>query len=378
MSKKKILHVVNISFVIPYFLGDQIQYLNSKGYEVHIACTKSDHFYELSRKYNFIPFEVNIIRKIDVKEDVITIIKIYKYIKNNNIDIVIGHTPKGGMLSQIAARFAGVEQRIYFRHGLMFETSKGLKKLLLKFVERLTGRLSSKIVAVSESVKNKSIEERLNNPKKEIILNKGTCNGVDIEYFNKSRSKINSDSLLKYKWLQEKFVIGFVGRLVNDKGVKELIGAYQILKYRYENLALLLVGPIEERDRISEGIIKYIKQDDSIVHTGYIDDTYPFYQLMDVFVLPSYREGFPTVVLEASAMEIPVITTKSTGCIDSIIDGKSGLFSKIEANDLAIAISTYIDSPELIKMHGEFGRLFIKNNFDQKLIWQEIEKKILF
>lgn len=373
---QKILHVVNISFVLPYYIGDQFDYFREKDYDLFVACTPSEHLFSYGQEKGFKTFGVHILRAINPVADIKSIWALIKIIKNNNIDIVIGHTPKGAMIAMIAASIAGVKQRIYFRHGLMYETSTGLKKKLLIGIEKLTGRLAKRVVCVSNSVIDKSIKLNLNKPVKNILLNKGTCNGINL---NRMLPLLRKDQkLLEQLGIAvNDRVIGYVGRLVNDKGINELVEAWRLITLQYNNVKLLLVGPFEERDSISEATKEIMNTTDTIIHTGLINDVVPYYNVMDVFILPSYREGFPTVVLEASAMRLPVITTRSTGCVDSIVEEHTGIFTEISSSAIAEALKYYLANPDIARQHGINGRKFVENNFNQETIWKEIENKVL-
>jgi glycosyltransferase involved in cell wall biosynthesis len=376
----KVLHVVNISFALPYFFGPQFDYFQKKGVQFFVACSPDDFFYQYTQSKHVKPIPANILREMNIKEDFRTIRKLITEIRKNEIDIVIGHTPKGAMIGIIAAFCAGVKKRIYFRHGLMYETSTGFKRALLKNIERLTSRLATKVVSVSPSVLEKSVAEKLTPRAKNILLNKGTSNGVDaIHLFNKDRIPQEQTEALRkqYNILSTDKVVGYVGRLVKDKGIQELLTAWKQVIATHPDAKLLLVGPFEKRDSIDQSFKDYIEQEPSIIHTGLMENVTPFYALMDVFILPSYREGFPTVVLEASAMELPIITTRSTGCIDSIIENETGVFTEINAADIAEKINLYLIDKDKAITQGKNGRRFIVENFDQKVIWQEIEEKIL-
>lgn len=380
MKGMKVLHVVNISFVLPYYIGAQFDYFQDKGVQFYVACYDDPFFRQYTQSKNIVPIPANILREINIKEDFKTIRKLIAEIKRNEIDIVIAHTPKGAMIGIIAAFFAGVKKRIYFRHGIMYETSTGFKRNLLKNIERLTSRLSTKVVCVSPSVLEKSIAEKLTPRSKSILLNKGTCNGIDdSNLFNPGMISQEQRAALKsqYNINDTDKVVGYVGRLVKDKGIQELLTAWKQIIKKYPDAKLLLVGPYEQRDSISQEFKDYVEQEPSVIHTGLIENVTPYYTLMDVFILPSYREGFPTVVLEASAMELPVITTRSTGCIDSIVEDKTGIFTAIQPEAIATAIGKYFSDREMALQHGLNGRKFVVENFDQKVIWKEIEEKIL-
>jgi glycosyltransferase involved in cell wall biosynthesis len=379
MFNKKVLHVVNISFVLPYYIGDQFDYFADKGFNFYVACIPSTEFTAYSKEKGFVPIEVNILRTIDLIQDLKAIFKLYGVIKREKIDVVVGHTPKGALIGMAAAYLAGSKNRVYFRHGLMFETSTGLKLGILKTVERFTGFLATKVVCVSPSVLAVSNEERLSAAKKNILLNKGTCNGIDaLVKFSKDGHdpELISQIASRLGIKPSDRVIGFVGRLVNDKGINELLQAWEELLKVQANIKLLLIGPFEQRDALSAEAKSYIKDTPSVIHTGLINDISPYYCLMDIFILPSYREGFPTVVLEASAMEVPVLTTRATGCRDSIIDNETGLFITLDPIDIGSKIKRYLNDPELGKLHGKNGRAFVLKNFDRGKIWNEIAQKV--
>lgn len=376
MKKDKVLHIVTVSFVINHFFGKQFNYLkNESGNEYHLGCTPSKEFFKLSNELEYIPFEVEITRTINPLKDVKAIIRIYQYIKRNNITKVVGHTPKGGMVAMIASFFANISERIYFRHGIIYETSSGAKRILLKNVDKLTGFFASKVVCVSQSVKSISEKDNLNNPAKNIILGLGTCNGIDTENkFNPSKTDTAFLKMLrsKYAIFRDDKVVGYVGRLVKDKGIDELIQGWEIVKLNYSNAKLLLIGPIEERDSISDYSKNKILEDPTIIFTDFVTDASQYFSLMDIFVLPTYREGFPTVALEASSMNLPVIITKATGCTEAILDNKTGLFITHEPIDIANKILYYLQDDTIALKHGKRGRLFVQENFEQTKIWKLI------
>jgi glycosyltransferase involved in cell wall biosynthesis len=257
----------------------------------------------------------------------------------------------------------------------MFETAEGLKKNTFKLIEKITSFFSTKVICVSNSILQKSIKLNLSSKNKTILLRKGSCNGIDYETsFNPEL--LNEDILnsykSKYNFNKEDIVIGFIGRIVQDKGIVELLEAWEILKNKHLNLKLLLIGPIEKRDGIDNSLLNKISTDNRIVFTGMIYDINIHYKLMNIFILPSYREGFPTVVLEASSMELPVITTKKTGCIDSIINNITGIFCDLNPESIVECVEKYILDKNMAITHGKNGRQFVINNFNQTLIWDSL------
>ena len=373
----KVLHVVNISFVLPYYLGEQITYFCDKNFSISIACSDSDEFLKFCYEHNTNPIPLKITRKFDFFNDLKSIFNLIIQIRKNNFNIVIGHTPKGGLISMVASFIANTKKRIYFRHGLMFETSKGFKRSFLIAIEKFTGFLATDVICVSNSVLEVSNKLNLSSPTKNKILNIGTCNGIDsINKFNPNNISENVKINFKnqHDIHPDDIIVGFVGRIVKDKGIEELILAWKNLIITNTNVKLILVGPFEARDSVDLTIQEYIVNEKSIIYVGEQLDTVVYYSILDIFILPSYREGFPTVVLEASSMQLPVITTKNTGCIDSIQENITGIYCDLTTNSIMKSIKYYIDNPSLRKNHGIKGRDFVVNNFNQKLIWKEIEK----
>lgn len=378
MENKNILHVVNVFFVIPYFFGDQFLYFRGHGYNFHIICSPSENLDNYSKDKGFQYEEIPITREFSVIQDFKSLIAICKYIRKNNIQTVVGHTPKGGLLAMIAAFITRVPSRIYFRHGLMYETSKGIKRQILLFAERLTALLANKIVCVSPSVYKKSLSDKLNQEKKQIVLGKGTCGGVD------SLQKFNPDkiNLLKRNELRESLgiapddiVVGYCGRLVKDKGIAELVDAYEMLNLE-KPAKLLLIGGFEKRDSLSDDMVNKIKNNRNIIVTGVVyHEIEYYYSLMNVFVLPSFREGFGMSVLEASSMRIPVLTTRVTGCVDSIIEGETGFFVSNTAESIRQGIESLLKRDDLEQIRLQ-GRNFVVDNFDNLILWEIMDKEL--
>jgi glycosyltransferase involved in cell wall biosynthesis len=376
---KSILHVVNIFFTIPYFFGDQFLYFKNKGYKFHVICSPSEYLDAYAAAKQFMYKEIPVSRKISLITDIQAIIKICSYIKKNKIDIVVGHTPKGALLAMLAGWIMKVPVRIYFRHGLVYETSNGFLYLLLINMDRLTAFFSTKIVCVSPSLYQKSLKDRLNKEHKQTVLGKGTCAGIDtLTKFNPELIPAEKRIALRKKLSvpENAIVIGYCGRIVRDKGIVELVGAFELLQQQTDKcLHLLLVGMFEERDSLPAKTKEKILSDPAITYTGYVKDNVElYYSLMSIFILPSYREGFPTSILEVSAMQLPVITTRATGCIDSIIENETGVYTDYTPVNMANTLLDFIENEDKRRKYGLAGRKFVKENFEQSIIRREIEK----
>ena len=374
-NDKNILHVVNIYFVLPYFIGGQFAYFRQKGYRMFAVCSESEYLDGYAREQGFGYKVVPVKRSFSVKQDLKSIHQICSYIRKNEIGVIVGHTPKGGLLAMLAGWLMRVPRRIYFRHGLVYETSHGLKRFVLMTVDRISSACATKIVCVSPSVLQRSIEDHLAPADKQLVLGNGTCSGIDTQG-KFCPEKIDGDHLaaMRRRWgiADGDWVIGYTGRLVKDKGIIELVSAFRKLKKRYRNMKLLLVGMFEVRDALPEDIQDDIKNDPQIVWTDFqnTDQEY-FYAMMNVYVLASYREGFPTGVLEAQSMGVPVVTTRVTGCRDAIVEGRTGLFAEHSADSIAEAI-TEIHDKKVVS--GTAARKWVVEKFDNLIVWNEIEK----
>ena len=377
----KILNVVNIYFTLPYFLGDQLRFFANKGYNEYVSCSPAPQLPEFAEKQNCKFKEIPFSRKFEIRKDCYSLWQLLKYIRQNKFDVVCGHTPKAGMLAMVAARILGVKKRIFFRHGLVYETASGLKRKILVFSERLASMLATKVVCVSPYLLEKSIEDNLTKQKKLTILNHGSSTGLNTSnIFN--RKTIENDKLTNLKkdlgLNSNNFVIGFVGRMVKDKGIIELIDAFKNLKKRHSNVRLLLLGPLEDRDGLPAEIINYIHQDPYIIHTGLVEKNMQYYySCMDVLVLPTHREGLGMALLEAQAMEVPVMAPSHTGSKDAFLANQTGLYIDLKPQSIEHGVEMYIKNPDLKKQHGEAGRKFVENNFNQAVIWNEIENLYL-
>lgn len=379
-SEKKILHVVSVSFSLTYFIGDQFDYFRNKGWHIHVACSPSVHLDDYAAEKKFTPHPIAINRRISPLADIKAIFTLYRLIKNERIEVVFGHTPKGGVIAMTAALLAGVQRRIYVRHGLIYETAKGFKRALLKNIERITGFIAHQVVCVSPSILSISNNEHLSSAKKNLVLGKGTFNGIDTQQkFNPDNVNWNAIEKLqkKYGIQADDIVIGFVGRISVDKGIGVLLASWQLLKTQYNDIKLVLVGPFDERDNIDNELHEMIRSDSSIIVTGHVANPSSYYQLFDVCVLPSYREGLPTVLIEASALRIPVVATRVTGCVDAVVPGFTGFLTEHNPAQIADMIARYIENPALRLEHGKNGRSFVIENFEQQEMWKKIEETFL-
>jgi len=369
----KILHVFTLASTAQAFFDGQFRYLSENGYNMTIVAAT-----ELSNEFcerNSVDFrKVDIARRVDILADLKSIRELTAYIKSCSFDAVVGHTPKGAMVAMVAAHLAGVKNRIYYRHGLIYTTATGIKRFILKSVERFTSLLATKIVNVSPSLSKLAVKDNLNSAEKQCVIGSGTCGGIDaVNTFNPDKVDSGIISVLRsgQKIRKDDYVVGFCGRLCKDKGIPELIEGFHLFRKNNpsQNTKLLLVGGYDGRDILPESIHQAIDSDDNIIYTGHIlKDIRNYYALMDVFVFPSYREGFGMCVIEASSMEVPILVSRSHGCVDSIKENVTGQFIDITPESIASGLSDMLDADFRHRL-GKGGRQFVLNNFDHKVMW---------
>jgi len=288
--------------------------------------------------------------------------------------IVHSHTPKAGIVGMMAAWLNKVPVRIHTVAGLPLMESTGIKRQLLNFVEKLTYSFATKVYPNSYGLRDFLVSEKLCNAKKLKVICNGSSNGIDTTFFDPIHFNVESK-----KWLRESlnidendFVFIFIGRLVKDKGINELVAVFN--EMNYDKCKLLLVGSFEKKlDPLMPETERLIEDDKNIIAIGYQDDVRPFLAISHCLVFPSYREGFPNVVMQAGAMGLPSIVTNINGCNEIIIEGENGIIipSK-DVSALSDAMIYVFDNPMEVNRMASNARLMIVNRYEQKEVWKAI------
>ena len=270
-------------------------------------------------------------------------------------------TPKAGLLGSVAAMLCGVPSRVYLLRGLRLETSTGIKRCILLAAERVASACSHVVLCNSESLRNQALALRVASEDKLRLLGSGSSNGVDVERFSPGPGTLRARLGLP----PDAPVVGFVGRLTRDKGLPELVEAFDAILAARPQAHLLLVGWFDaSEDALGSALRSRIKNHPHIHMTGYVADTAPYYRAMDVMVLPTWREGFPNVVLEAAASGIPVVTTLCTGSRDAVVPEVTGLLIP-PGYPVAIreAVLQLLYNPERCCRMGEAARAWVMENY---------------
>lgn len=376
MDRPKLLIAVTSPMSGLFFQG-QLAWLRDQGFEVHFLCSPGQPAESIvaSQDVKFHP--VTMERGISPWRDLRALWRIVGVLWRVRPQIVNAGTPKAGMLVMLAACFCVIPVRIYTIHGLRFETVKGPLRWLLFVLDKFSCKMATHVVCVGPGLRLLALRHHLCPEKKLRVIGPGTANGIDLKTFSQSAISIASGAMLRKRLgiLPDALVIGFVGRLVRDKGIAELTVAWRELRQQFPTAVLLLIGDHEAGDPIVESDRALLANDVRVLHMAFTSEIINCYAAMDLLVLPSYREGLPTVLLEAAAMELPVVATRIPGCGDVVEDEKTGLLVPLcDAHALTKAIARYLANPKLRAVHGQAARASVSEKFDRYIIWKSVGK----
>ncbi|WP_215223528.1 glycosyltransferase family 4 protein [Echinicola shivajiensis] len=323
----KLIRVSTVPISLKLLLSGQMKYMKDAGWEVLMVSADGKEVSEVKRKegceHVVIPFS----RKITPFHDLICLWKLIQLFKQEKPDIVHTHTPKAGLLGMIAAKFSGVKIRIHTVAGMPYVVTKDNKRKLLETMERWTFGNATHVWPNSNSLKDLILKEKLCVPEKVEVLGDGSSNGVDLERFNRDNLKENHlvAATMRVMPGEKDFIILAVGRLVKDKGIEELVNAFLNSKIINQSKLVLLGDFEQELDPLEEDIIRKIEDHPRIVQVNWSDHVEHYMAISDVLVHASHREGFPNVLLEAGAMQLPIICSDIMGNIDIVSNKKTGL-----------------------------------------------------
>ncbi|MBC8131384.1 MAG: glycosyltransferase family 4 protein [Deltaproteobacteria bacterium] len=372
----RLLHVFTVAGSLDFLRG-QVRFMAGRGFDVHVAAApEGDLMARFAEGEHATAHAVSMTRTISPATDAISLLRLLSLVRTLRPDIVHAGTPKGGFLGILAAFAHRIPVRIYHMHGIRGLTEVGWRRRLLMTAEWLTCSLSTRVLCVGDSTRASAVAAGLCRPDKIVVLGAGSCNGVD------ARGRYDPDAIddgVRAQVRQELKipanapVLGFVGRVTRDKGIAELAGAWRLLAALFPDLHLVVVGPTESHDPVPDKILRQLRSDERVRLIAKVTDPARYYAIMDVVTLPTYREGMPTVPLEAAAMRLPVVATAVAGCVDAIVDGVTGtLVPPYSVQALADAIAAYVDSPELCKEHGTSGRERVLRDFIPEQVWERV------
>ena len=365
--KPRLLHVTTVPMTLCFVAG-HVAHAKRRGFEVHVLSSPGAALDEFARDLQVEAHGVPMPRRITPLADLAALWRIVRVMRRVRPTIVDAHTPKGGLLAMMAAALCRVPVRIYHQHGLPLVTATGLRRRILRWSERTTCRLAHQVICISASLREVLIAEGLCPAEKIKVLEHGSIDGVEADQkFNPARVSADSAERVRARYgiPADALVLGFVGRIVRDKGLIELVQAWRVLREEWPSLHLLAAGPFESQDPIPADVDALLRRDPRVHLAGMVRDMPALYRSLDLLVLPTYREGFGAALLEASAMELPVIATRVAGCVDAVRDGETGLLVPVrDVEALTAAIRVYLGDPELRRRHGASGRARALRDFE--------------
>lgn len=380
MKNPKLIRITTVPISLDKLLQGQLKYMSSF-YEVVAISSDPVYLEKIGKREGVRTFPLQLTRKITPFADFLAVVTLLLWLRKEKPLIVHSHTPKAGLVAMLASKLAGVPIRLHTVAGLPLLETTGLKRKLLNFIEWLTYSCATKVYPNSFGLRDIILRNKFCNPTKISVIGNGSSNGIDIDYFNRNAisDAVISSFKEKYTISSSDFVFIFVGRLVSDKGINEMVIAFERVQKKNAAAKLLLVGHFEtDLDPILPETLLKIKENKAIISVGYQNDVRPFYAISNALVFPSYREGFPNVVMQAGAMNLPSIVSDINGCNEIIEADVNGVIIPIkDSMALEIAMNNFIENPNYFSQLQGKAREMIASRYGQLRVWKAIHQEYL-
>lgn len=376
--KAKLIRITTIPLSLKVLLKGQHRYM-SEHFDVIGVSSPGKELDEVRTDEEIEVIAIDMSRQITPIKDIKSLWSTYKLLKKEKPEIVHTHTPKAGIIGMLAAKLAGVPHRLHTVAGLPLMESVGAKRKVLDFVEKLTYTCANRVYPNSKGLYDYILEHNYTNKYKLKVIGNGSSNGIDTSFFSPDQVTEAQKELLKKELNIEDadFVFVFVGRLVGDKGINELIKAFSLINKTEDSKSrfkLLLVGPLEQDlDPLPIDILNEIKNNPDIIDVGFQKDVRPYFAISDVLAFPSYREGFPNVVMQAGAMGLPSIVSDINGCNEIIIEDQNGVIVPVKNTEkLSEAMERMKSDTDYYQKLKMNARPMIESRYEQSVIWNAL------
>ena len=377
---KKLIRITTVPLSLKVLLKGQLRFMASNGFDVKGVSSEGEELREVHENEGIAVEAITMSRKITPFQDLKSLWEMWNFLRKEKPQIVHTHTPKAGIIGMLAARLAGVPHRLHTVAGLPLMEATGIKRKILNFVEKLTYSSATRVYPNSKGLYDFILQNNFTQSNKLKIIANGSSNGINTTFFSPDQvTELERVAFREKLNIQpDDFVFVFVGRIVSDKGINELIKAFSELKTAENNeltsIKLLLVGGLEsDLDPLHPETLAEINHNKDIISAGFQQDVRPFFAISDALVFPSYREGFPNVVMQAGAMGLPSIVSDINGCNEIIVEGENGLIipsknvEKLKEKMLTLAR----DKNLYIKLK-ENSRRMIENRYEQFVVWKAL------
>ena len=372
----KICYISSVFGPLKMFVLPQAEFIHKAHpeWEISFICNYDKQFSEsLQKEFKYIPSEIS--DKPELK-GIKAITNLKKIFKKEKYDMVIYVTPTAALYASIAGKSEKIPNRVYLQWGIVYVSRKGLNRLYHKCIEKMICKNSTSIQPDSEKNLEFCRKEKLYGCDKSCVIWNGSAKGIDLTQFDISKKEQYREEIRKqYNISIQDIFIGYVGKLSKEKGCEELISAFEEISSKKSNIKLLFIGSVDKEPNISSEIYNYFQNDENIIKTGNVQNVEKFFSAMDVFDLPSYREGFGMSVLEAQAMAVPVVVTEYPGPECAVLNGQSGYLVKLySVDDIVNAVTRIAFDKALMGKLGAEGRRFVEDKFEQKQFMAEMLK----
>ncbi len=377
LDKPKLIRITTVPQSLRGLLKGQLNYMSNNGFEVIGVSSPGEALNDVKKNEGVKTVGIEMTRSITPIQDLKALVQLIQLFRKEKPQIVHTHTPKAGIVGMLGAKLAGVPIRLHTVAGLPLMEEKGIKRKILDFVEKLTYACATKVYPNSKGLYDFILENKFTSTEKLKVIGKGSSNGIDTEEFNPSVvQEITKENLrISLGINKNDFIFLFVGRLVKDKGVNELVNAFQELNKRYKNIHLVLVGRYEDDlDPLQNKTMKSIKTNPNIHAVGYKHNVIDYFGFADVLTFPSYREGFPNVVMQAASMQLNAIVSDINGCNEIIENGVNGWIVDVK-NEIALREKMewcYLNRNESQSM-GLKSRNIMQDKFERVNLWKLIK-----
>lgn len=374
-ERKKLIRITTVPLSLDKILDGQLSFMNNH-YEVIAISSEKEYLIRCAENEGVRYKHIEMTRKITPFNDLVSLVQLISFLKKERPLIIHSHTPKAGIIAMLASKITNIPIRLHTVGGLPLVEAKGSKRKLLELIERLTYSLSTFVFTNSYGLYNQIIENNYISKSKIKVIGNGSSNGVDIDYFSPEQVSWDEQTRLKSKLgiLESDFTFVFVGRVVSDKGINELVSAFDSISQLRKEIKLIIVGDQEtDLDPLNTNTLELLVKNKRIITVGFQRDIRPYLAVSDVLIFPSYREGFPNVMMQAGAMGLPMIATDINGCNEIISHGKNGiLIPKKDILAIEKAILTMLNDYKLYEELKSNARKMIITRFERKTVCEAI------
>lgn len=374
-NKPKLIRITTIPLSLDKLLEGQLKFMQEQ-YDVIAVSSEKEYLEKVGAREGVATHHLEMTRKITPLHDLMAVIKLTLFLLKTKPEIVHSHTPKAGIVGMMAAFLAGVPHRFHTVAGLPLLEATGNKRKVLDFVEKMTYRFATKVYPNSKGLYAIILQNKFCDPQKLTVLANGSTNGINTTFFSNSHFSFAQKEELKNRLgiEQDDFVFVFVGRLVTDKGINEMVAAFRKLKINHPKVKLILVGPLEsELDPLLPKTLEAIENVKEIISVGYQQDVRLYLSISNCLLFPSYREGFPNVLMQAGAMELPSIVSNINGCNEIIVEGENGTIIPVKnVAALVEAMQKMCSDKAYYEQLQQNARVMIQSRYEQQVVWEAL------